>query len=109
MLPVSIGCQDSASTDSMLSETIMLHEDHDRDAGDTLMMAFEKGTFTKVCSACLIACNLPVVVISITTRVIFYSLWVADDKGTCIKVCSDACHLDLIVITSCMLLPHDGF
>ena len=48
MLPVAIGCQDPASTDAMLTDTIMLHEDHDRDAGDTLMMAFDKGTFTKV-------------------------------------------------------------
>lgn len=49
MLLVALGCQDAASSDRLLTETILLHEDHDRDAGDTIMMAFERGTFTKVC------------------------------------------------------------
>ncbi len=49
MLPVALGCQDAPTLDRLLSETILLHEDHDRDAGDTLTMAFDQGTFTKVC------------------------------------------------------------
>ena len=58
MLPVSLGCQDPASTQAMLTDTILLHEDHDRDAGDTLMMAFDKGTFTKVLSLASLASRL---------------------------------------------------
>lgn len=49
MLPVALGCQDAPTLDRLLTETVLLHEDHDRDAGDTLMMAFDRGTFTKVC------------------------------------------------------------
>ena len=49
MLPVALGCQDTPTLDRLLTETTVLHEDHDRDAGDTLMMAFDRGTFTKVC------------------------------------------------------------
>ena len=52
MLPVALGCQDAPTLDRLLTETILLHEDHDRDAGDTLMMAFDRGTFTKVCPSC---------------------------------------------------------
>ena len=48
MLPVALGCQDAPTLDRLVSETILLHEDHDRDAGDTLIMAFDRGTFTKV-------------------------------------------------------------
>ncbi|DBA84768.1 TPA: hypothetical protein ACH3X1_005807 [Trebouxia sp. C0004] len=48
MLPVALGCQDAPTLDRLLSETILLHEDHDRDAGDTLIMAFDRGTFTKI-------------------------------------------------------------
>ncbi len=48
MLPVALGCQDAPTLDRLVSETILLHEDHDRDAGDTLVMAFDRGTFTKV-------------------------------------------------------------
>ena len=49
MLPVALGCQDAPTLDRLVSETILLHEAHDRDAGDTLIMAFDRGTFTKVC------------------------------------------------------------
>lgn len=48
MLPVALGCQDAPTLDRLLSETTLLHEDHDRDAGDTLIMAFDRGTFTKI-------------------------------------------------------------
>jgi len=48
MLPVALGCQDAPTLDRLVSETTLLHEDHDRDAGDTLIMAFDRGTFTKV-------------------------------------------------------------
>ena len=48
MLPVALACQHPATLTSVLSDTMYLFEDHDRDAGDTIMMAYEKGTFTKV-------------------------------------------------------------
>ena len=48
MLPVALACQDTATIQKVLTETMQLYEDHDRDAGDTIMMAYEKGTFTKV-------------------------------------------------------------
>ena len=47
MLPVALACQDTATLDKLLAETIQLFEDHERDAADSIMMAFDKGTFTK--------------------------------------------------------------
>ena len=58
MLPVALACQDTATIEKMLTETRYLYEDHDRDAGDTLMMAYERGTFTKVTSLLAAACDL---------------------------------------------------
>ncbi|KAL3136699.1 hypothetical protein ABBQ38_005934 [Trebouxia sp. C0009 RCD-2024] len=48
MVPVALACQDIATLDQLLAETAQLFLDHDRDAADTIIMAFEKGTFTKV-------------------------------------------------------------
>ena len=48
MLPVAMACQDTATLDKLLAETTQLFEDHERDAADTIMLAFDKGTFTKV-------------------------------------------------------------
>ena len=48
MLPVALACQDTVTLDKLLAETTQLFEDHERDAADTIMLAFDKGTFTKV-------------------------------------------------------------
>lgn len=48
MLPVALSCLDAATADRLLSDTTALHDDHQRDAGDTLMMAYDRGTYTKV-------------------------------------------------------------
>ena len=48
MLPVALACQDTATLDKLLAETTQLFEDHERDAADTIMLAFDKGTYTKV-------------------------------------------------------------
>lgn len=57
MLPVATGCLDSATADRLLKDCIALHDDHERDAGDTLMMAYDHGTYTKVCAAA--TCSAP--------------------------------------------------
>lgn len=56
MLPVALGCLDTATADRLVRDSIALHEDHQRDAGDTLMMAYDCGTFTKVFQLSLSAC-----------------------------------------------------
>lgn len=48
MVPVALACQDTATLDQLLADTAQLFLDHDRDAADTIIMAFDKGTFTKV-------------------------------------------------------------
>lgn len=60
MAPVALACQDSATLDQLLAETAQLFQDHDRDAADTIIMAFDRGTFTKaspLCSLQLAACS----------------------------------------------------
>ena len=57
MLPVATGCLDGATADRLLKDCIALHDDHERDAGDTLMMAYDHGTYTKVCAAA--TCSAP--------------------------------------------------
>ena len=54
MLPVALSCLDGATADRLLADTIALHSDHQRDAGDTLMMAYDQGTYSKVWSACTV-------------------------------------------------------
>ena len=54
MLPVALGCLDAATADRLIRDSIALHEDHRRDAGDTLMMAYDCGTFTKVLNLLLV-------------------------------------------------------
>lgn len=52
MLPVALGCLDVATAERLLDDSIALHDDHQRDAGDTLMMAYDRGTYTKACLSC---------------------------------------------------------
>lgn len=47
---MALACRDTATLDKLLTETTQLFEDHDRDAADTIMLAFDKGTFTKASS-----------------------------------------------------------
>ena len=53
MLPVAMSCLDGATADRLLGDIVALHSDHQRDAGDTLMMAYDQGTYTKVRFACM--------------------------------------------------------
>ncbi len=53
MVPVALACQDTATLDQLLAETAQLFQDHDSDAADTIIMAFDKGTFTKVTLLCV--------------------------------------------------------
>lgn len=48
LLPVLLGLGASATTSSFLHVILGLFEDHGRDAGDTVMMAYDENTYTKV-------------------------------------------------------------
>ena len=50
MLPAALACQDTSTLKKMLTEMLQLYDDHNSDAGDTIMLAYERGTFTKVSS-----------------------------------------------------------
>lgn len=48
MLPALLGSGSEDQAASLLEDMLNLYSDHERDAGDTLMMAFEAGSWTKV-------------------------------------------------------------
>ncbi|KAK9867602.1 hypothetical protein WJX84_007687 [Apatococcus fuscideae] len=48
LLPGLLGAGSSDEAASLLEDMLSLYSDHERDAGDTLMMAYEAGSWTKV-------------------------------------------------------------
>ena len=48
LLPGLLGAGSEDEAASLLDDMLRLYSDHERDAGDTLMMAYEAGSWTKV-------------------------------------------------------------
>ena len=48
LLPICVALGEQEAAAQILTDTTDLHEDHGRDAGDTIMTAFQAGTYTKV-------------------------------------------------------------
>lgn len=52
ILPVLLGYHRTEGLRRLLIETILLFEEHDKDAGETIYTAYQRGTLTKVQTGC---------------------------------------------------------
>lgn len=52
ILPFLLGYHRTAGGRRLLVETILLFEEHDKDAGETIYTAYQRGTLTKVQTGC---------------------------------------------------------